>query len=139
MIGTVVVHSPDHLRAVFEAAERNRCVCRAVTAEWAGLAYGALYWAKATEQARKACPGADVAVALNCGDDAGRALAALRERWRYLVFLGDQAVAKKLADIAARQDAALVEEPDQQALDLEQTGDVVAALDAWMGARRRCK
>ncbi len=139
MNGTVVVHSPDHLRAVFEAAERNRCNCQAVTAEWAGLAYGALYWAKAAAQARDACPHADVSVVLHCGDDAGRALAALREYWPALVYTGDRAVAKKLADIAAQQGAILMAEPDQPLLDLEQTEDMAAALDAWMHKRRRCK
>lgn len=139
MIGTVIVHNPDQLRAVFKAAERNRCACQAVTSAWAGPAHGVLYWLKAEAAARTTHPLADVTVALHCGEDAGCALAALRERWRYLVFIGDDVVGKKIADIAVKQGAALIDQPGADALDLDQTDNPDAGLDEWMAARRRCK
>lgn len=139
MIGTVIVHNPDQLRAVFQAAERNRCACRAVTSSWSGPAHGALYWAKAAAALRTAQPHADVTVVLHCGRDAGLALAALREKWPHLVFDGDPAVVKKIADIAAKQGATLLEAPAVDALDIGRVPDADAALDAWMVERRRCK
>ena len=139
MIGTVIVHNPDQLRAVFQAAERNRYTCRAVTSAWAGPAHGALYWSNAEAALRATYPRADVTVALHCGDDAGQALAALREKWPCLVFDGNPVVTKKIADVAAEQGATLLEPPDPDALDIGQAADADATLDTWMTARRRCK
>ena len=139
MVDTVIIHNPDHLRAVFAAAARTRRALRAVTAEWAGIAHGALYWAKAVEHAHDAEPDAEVEVALHCGDDAARAQAALREGWKLILFSGNAVLTGKIADIAAQCEATLVAEPDDTALDLGNCADATAALTAWIAARRRCK
>ena len=139
MVDTVIIHNPDQLRAVFAAAVHAGFALRAVTAEWAGVAHGALFWAKAVEHARDAEPEAEVAVALHCGDDAARAQAALREGWKLILFSGNAVLTGKIADIAAQCEATLVPEPDDTALDLGDCADVAGALTAWIAARRRCK
>ena len=139
MVDTVIIHNPDQLRAVFAAAARARCALRAVTAEWAGIAHGALYWAKAVEHVREAEPNADVEVALHCGGDAGRAQAALREGWKLILFAGNTVLTGKIADIAAQYEARLVPDPDGTALDLGDCADAAAGLAAWIAARRHCK
>lgn len=138
MADTVIVHSPDHLRAVFDVAANSGCPIRAVIAEWAGVAYGALYWLKALDLARDAAPDAPVTVALHCGDDAAGAAAALREGWKQILFGGPPVVRAKIADIAAQQSATVIEPPDASALDLgRHPEDAAAAVAAWLA--KRCK
>jgi len=139
MVDTVIIHDLDHLRAVFDAARAGDRSILAVTAEWAGIAYGALYWAKAVELVRASAPDAVVDVALHCGDDAGRAQGALREGWKRILFTGTARVREKISDIASQQDADLIDEPDDTALDLGEMADAAAALEAWIAVRRRCK
>ncbi len=139
MVDTVIVHDPDHLGAVFDAASAANRPLLAITAEWAGIAYGALYWAKALEHLRASQPDASVEIALHCGDDAGRALGALREGWKRILFTGKARVRVKISDIASQQRAELIEEPDDTALDLGGTVDPAAAIEAWIAAGRRCK
>ena len=71
--------------------------------------------------------GADEAV-IDCGDDIGTAMAALRAGWTRLVFSGDEAMAHKLVDMAA-QLGATVTTGDSGAATLDLL-DVAEPLDA---------
>ena len=58
-----------------------------------------------------------VEAAIDCGPDAGVAMAALRGGWKHLIFRGDDRVRTKLADMAAQMDAKL-DDTAPDALDL---------------------
>ena len=139
MKAPIIVHDPDHLNAVFESAATLRVSIIAITAAWAGAAYGALYWVEAVAAAREKWPEADVVVALHCLDDAGRAMAALRMGWKRLVFTGGRQVRDKIIEQAAVLDAAVIAEPEGPVLDLGEHADPAAAVTAWIAAESRCK
>jgi hypothetical protein len=133
----VIVHGPDHLGAVFAVAEGGVPIT-ARTAPWVAAAYGPHALAEALAEARAAHPAAPVTVVLDCVDDAGLALAALRVGWRHIAFSGAPAVRAKLADIAEKAGASVVA-PVEGGLDLGEAEDARAALRAWRDAWRRCK
>jgi hypothetical protein len=69
---------------------------------------------------------------IDCGDEAGLVMAALREGCRRLAFSGSEEVAQKLADMAGQLGAELRHEtapPD--VLVLSPKGDARAAVLAW--------
>ena len=139
MKAPIIVHDPDHLNAVFESATALEVSMTAMTAAWAGAAYGALYWAEATAAARENWPDAEVVVALHCLDDAGRAMAALRMGWKRLVFTGERRVRDKIVEQAAAVDAAVFAEPEAPVLDLGEHADPGAVIADWIAAESRCK
>ena len=139
MKAPIIVHDPDHLNAVFESAATLRVPIIAITAAWAGAAYGALYWVEAVAAAREKWPEADVAVALHCLDDAGLAMAALRMGWKRLIFTGERRVRDKIVEQAAAVDAAVFAEPEAPVLDLGEHADPGAVIAEWIAAESRCK
>jgi hypothetical protein len=124
----VIVHGPDHIEAAFAAAESQACALDLLVAGWAGAAYGPLYLAEAVAQARARHPGAEVRVALDCADDAGLAMAALRCGWRRLVLAGRADVRARIAGMAEAAGAALVDPYRADALDLADESEPGAAL-----------
>ena len=139
MTPPIIVHDPDHLNAVFESATTLDVSMTAITAAWAGAAYGALYWDEAVAAARDRWPDADVSVALHCLDDAGRAMAALRIGWKRLVFTGERRVRDKIVEQAAAVDAEVFAEPEAPVLDLGEHAQASAAIAEWIAAESRCK
>jgi len=71
--------------------------------------WGAGYFAALAEEATAAEPGADAAFVLDCGEDAGAAMAALRAGVRALCYTGGAEVRARLADMAAQVGAALLD------------------------------
>lgn len=139
MKAPIVVHDLDHLNAIFESACTHGASVFAITAAWAGAAYGALAWAEAEAAARAQFPTADVTLALHCLDDAGRAMAALRMGWRRLVYTGDGAIRDKIAQQAAAVGGEIFAEPEGSVLDLAEHADPAAAIADWIGLESRCK
>jgi len=70
---------------------------------------------------------------IDCGDDAGAAMAALRGGWRRLIFSGRADVLVKLVSIAA-QTGASVEAAAPPALDLQDQDDPARACADWIAA-----
>jgi hypothetical protein len=69
-------------------------------------------------------------IVIDCGDDSGLVMAALRTGCRRLAFSGPAALSERLADMAAQQDALYRYE--------EHTGDVLL-LSPEDDARSRCR
>ena len=128
----VVVHGPDHIEAAFAAAEAQRRALDLVVAAWASAAYGPLYLAEAVAQARVRHPGAEVRVALDCADDAGLAMAALRTGWRRLALAGRADVRARIAAITEAAGAALIDPAGAPVLDLADESEPGAALARWL-------
>jgi hypothetical protein len=78
----VIVHGIDHARA----ALRPGFPVTLVSSRGAALFAGCLWWRALTDLARAEFPGVALADVLDCADQAGRAMAALRAGQRVLVL-----------------------------------------------------
>ncbi len=117
----IVIHSLDHAKAALAAAAAlNRPVTLA-SARGAGSQAGPAWFKAMIDQARASRPDVAVTAILDCGDEAGAVMAALRIGLRHLRFSGSEAVRAKLAAMgaifmpeaaAARLDLLGVKEPD---------------------------
>jgi hypothetical protein len=98
----VVVHSlAQAVAALNAAAERDRALVLA-SAPDAGIYAGPGWWKALVEAAGEAVPRARFSAILDCGGDAGAAMAAIRAGVEAIVFTGRTDVAARLADIAAQ-------------------------------------
>lgn len=133
----VIFHALDHARAAVTAAAEARTPLILRTAPGAAAYAGAGYLKAVVDRARAATPDAQVQAVIDCGDDAGLALAALRAGWGALRFTGAEDVRRRLAAIAAAKGARLLaEESGEEALDLCDSPDPEAACRAFFGPRR---
>jgi len=90
----VVVHDRVQAEAALEAAEELRCAIWLRSAPDAA-AYAGVGYLKALSEL------VDHEVVIDCGDDAGLVMAALRTGCRRLAFSGPAAVSQRLAEMAA--------------------------------------
>ena len=91
-------------------------------------------WFKAlVATAREAVPDARCSTLLDCGDNVGAALAAIRAEVEGIIFTGRPNVACRLADIARQHSVCLKMERPSDALDL--AGDFLASQEQ---VERRC-
>jgi len=88
------------------------------SAPGAGSYVGAGWFRELFAAAREAVPDAGCSSLLDCGDDAGATLAALRSEVEGVVFIGRADVARRLADIAAQHGVRFVTERPAPAIDL---------------------
>ncbi len=113
-----IIHSLAHaVAALNAAAEAGRPVILA-SAPAAGI-YGGPGWFRGMiAAARDAVPAAQCTALIDCGDDAGAAMAAIVAGIEGVVFTGRADVAARLAGIASRGGTSLVTAPPVAALDL---------------------
>jgi acyl-CoA reductase-like NAD-dependent aldehyde dehydrogenase len=104
----IVVYSLAEAVAALEAANGRETVL--VSAPDAGVYAGPGWWVGLTEAAREAVPAARFSTVLDCGEDAGAAMAAIRAGIEAVVFTGRTDVAERLAAIAAARGARLLTE-----------------------------
>ena len=96
----IIVHSLAHaIGAVKAAARAGRPIVLASAPE-AGVYAGPGWFRALVEAAHEAAPEARCSAILDCGDQAGAALAAIRAQVEGVVFTGRPDVARRLADIA---------------------------------------
>jgi delta 1-pyrroline-5-carboxylate dehydrogenase len=120
------------IAALSAAAEAGRTIVLASPAG-AGIYAGPGWFREVIRAAREAVPNARFRALLDCGEDAGAAMAAIRARIEAIVFTGRADVSTRLDDIAAQAGAALLTERPTALLDL---GKLFFADDE--GMRRRC-
>jgi hypothetical protein len=129
----IIVHSLAHaVAALGAAADRGRAIVIASAPE-AGIYAGPGWFRALVAAAREAVPAAQATALLDCGDEAGAAMAAIRAGIEGIVFTGRMDVAARLADIAGQRGAMLLTTRSQPALDLGTP--FFADADAL---RRRC-
>jgi hypothetical protein len=83
-----------------------------------GSYVGPGWFSAVIDAAREAVPDAQFLALLDCGDDTGAALAAIRSQIDGVVFTGRPDVARRLADIARQHGVRLFMEHPPFALDL---------------------
>jgi hypothetical protein len=136
---TVIIHSLEHARAVLAAAREARCRVTLESASGAGLAAGAAWFVALLELARGEFTEVGFEAVLDCGDEAGAALGALRAGVRRIRFRGSEEAARRLAGIAAQLGATIENGTPQSVLDLLGTtrpDEAARAFLAGNGAAR---
>jgi hypothetical protein len=129
----ITVHSLAQAVAALEISVAGGRAIVLLSARDAGIYAGPGWWAALIEAAREAVPTARCAALLDCGDDAGAAMAAIRAGVEAIAFIGRGDVAERLIDIASQRGCRLLTERPNPVLDL---ADLFFADDETL--RRRC-
>lgn len=87
-------------RAALEAARSQGRAVFLCSPPGAAAWLGAGWWAALQEKAHAEFPEVEFVLALDCGEDAGDAMAAIRAGVKALIFTGDNDAARKLGDMA---------------------------------------
>ena len=123
----IIVHSLGHAVAALKAAAAAGQRVTLLSARGAGGYAGPGWFRGLVDAAREAVPEAQCSALLDCGDEAGAAMAALRSGVEGLIFTGRADVAERLADIARQRGARFETARPGAALDLG--ADFFAAED----------
>jgi len=113
----IVIHSLVHATAALTAAARANRPVVLVSASGAGSYVGPGWFREVVSAARDAVPEASFSALLDCADDVGAALAAIRSQVEGVVFTGRADVACRLADIARQHGVTFVTARSAPALD----------------------
>ncbi|HEV8014294.1 MAG TPA: class II fructose-bisphosphate aldolase [Stellaceae bacterium] len=124
----IVIHSLDHARAALAAAGARGVPVILASAPGAALQTGPAWFKAVIDQAREEHPGVAVTAILDCGDQPGAVMAALRVGLTHLRFAGAAGLLPKLEAMGA----ILVAPPDS-VLDLLDVKEPEAACAAFLG------
>jgi fructose-bisphosphate aldolase class II len=128
----IIVHSLDHARAALAAAGALAVPVTLVSAAGAGAYAGPLWFKALIEAARQEHPEVEMSAVLDCAEEAGMALAALRAGLKQVRFSGTASQRARIAAIAASLGAALDGDAADAALDLVDARDPKAAALAFL-------
>ena len=128
----IIVHSLDHARAALAAAAALGVPVTLASAEGAGGYAGPLWFKALIEMAMSEQPGMAADSVLDCADEAGTALAALRAGIKRVRFTGRDDVRQRLAAIAAQLGAEIESGARPAALDLLDARDPARACRAYL-------
>lgn len=138
----IIIYSLEHARAALAAARSRRASVILRSAPDLAFSAGPAYFTRLAERARAEFPDVRCRFVLDCGDDPGVALGALRSGVRELAFAGRPEVAAKLGDIARRRGARVQWErgrasggPSTRTLDLLDARDPFKACLDWLAER----
>ena len=132
-LAVIIIHSLAQAIAALTAAARAGRPVALASAPNAGSYVGPGWFGALVVAAREAVPGARFSALLDCGDDVGAALAAIRSEIEGVVFTGRADVARRLADIAAQHGVRFETDRCATALDLGE--DFFASGDS---VKQRC-
>ena len=114
----IIVHSLAHATAALTAAARASRPVVLASAPDAGGYVGPGWFSALVTAAGEAIPEARFSAFLDCGDNVGAALAAIRAEVEGVIFTGRADVARRLADIAQQHRVQLETSRPAGALDL---------------------
>lgn len=134
MNARIVIHSLAHARAALVAATELDLPVTLTSAPGAAAYLGAPVFREMVAAAEREFPDADVTALLDCGDDAGLALNALRHGLKVIRLKAADPVLARVADIAGQLGATLDPTPDAPALDLLEAADPRQACRDWLRA-----
>jgi hypothetical protein len=130
----IIIHSLDQALAAAAAATALNLPLVLRSAPGAGSTVGVGWFAALGEALAERYPALSLTLILDCADEAGTAMGALRRGIRRIRFTGQPEVAAKLAAIASEQGAAL-DEDARPPLDLLGEADPEAACRRWLAAQ----
>jgi hypothetical protein len=114
----IIIHSLAQAIAALRAALKADRQLVLTSAPGAGSYVGPAWFGALVVAAREAVPDAHFSILLDCGDDVGAALAAIRSEIEGVVFTGRADVARRLADIAHQHGVRFVTDRPAALLDL---------------------
>jgi hypothetical protein len=124
----MVVHHLEQARAALAAAAEAGCAIQLRSAPGAAGYAGVGYLQALGEQAGQE-------LLIDCGDDAGLVMAALRTGCRRLVFAGSEEMRRRLGEMAEQLGAELIAAaPDPETLVLQPEDDAAALLRSRLRA-----
>jgi len=129
----IIIHSLFQATAALTAAARAGHPVVLVSAPNAGAYVGPGWFKALVAAAREAVSDARCSTLLDCGDNVGAALAAIRAEVEGVIFTGRTDVARRLADIARQHGVRFETERPPDALDL--AADIFASQE---DVERRC-
>ena len=124
----IIIHSLDHARAALAAAVACGKEVTLVSAPGAALQAGPGWFKAVIDQASEAYPQVAVTAILDCGDQPGAVLAALRLGLKHIRFDGPPEIRAKLAEMGA-----VLAEPPEAALDLLAVREPESACRTFLG------
>ena len=130
----IIVHSLGDARAALAAAAALGTRITLMSAAGAGCYAGPRWFLALVVAAAREFPGAHYDAVLDCADEPGAVLAALRAGCARVRYTGAAKIREKLAEIAAASGAALDGEAEFSALDLLGRRDAEAACRAFLAA-----
>src|SRR6516165_3889488 len=113
----IIIHSLGQAAAALKAAARAGRAVVITSAPGAGSYVGPGWFREVVMAARETVSGARFSALLDCADDVGAALAAIRSEVEGVVFTGRADVARRLADIARQHGVQFVTDRPAVALD----------------------
>ena len=114
----IIVHSLAHAVAALRAAAQTGHSVMIASAKGAGIYAGPGWFGALVEAARERVPEARCSALLDCADEAGAALAAIRSGVERVVFTGEEELARRLSEIARQHGVGLMRKRPAPALDL---------------------
>ncbi|MDH3242304.1 MAG: hypothetical protein OEO83_16745 [Alphaproteobacteria bacterium] len=133
---TFIVHDLVHTRAALSAAVRSGVKVRLLSAPGAAGFAGAGWFVAMVAAARAAEPGAASEAVLDCGREAGLALAAIRAGNEAIRLAAPTRVRARIQAIAAASGCRLLSGRRGPALDLLDATDPERAAALWLARRR---
>jgi hypothetical protein len=133
---TIIVHSLDHALAALAAAEETGIAIRLMSAPGAAAQGGAAWFCALTAEARAAHPLAKAEMVLDCGQEPGLALSAIRAGTKAIRIKAPARIREKIAAIATASGSQLITHDRARALDLLDARDPHREASAWLGRRR---
>jgi fructose/tagatose bisphosphate aldolase len=128
----IIVHSLDDARAALAAASALKTPVTLASAHGAGGYAGPLWFKAIVEAAAAEYPGAEMAAVLDCADEAGTVLQALRHGLKRVRFTGNAAALKRLRAIAGELGAMIETGRAPAALDLREVADPAGAARTYL-------
>lgn len=128
----IVIHTIAHARTALAAAADVGRPVTLVSAPGAAAYLGATVFREMVAAAARETPGATVTAMIDCGEDAGLALNALRHGLKAIRLRAGPAAMAAVADIAGQMGAVIDPAPEAPALDLLDRLDAPAACRAWL-------
>jgi hypothetical protein len=132
----IIVHSLAEARAAVAAAAALDVPVTLESAAGAGGYAGPLWFKALVDAAQAAHPEAAVSALLDCGDEAGTALGALRAGIARVRYSGPAETRARLAAIAAALGASLEDAGQGEALDLLEARHPEAAAREFLAGNR---
>ena len=129
----IIVHSLDHAKAALSAAAELDVPVTLLSAPGGAAYVGAAVFREMIAEAARIHPRVALTAVLDCGDNPGLALNALRRGITVVRLEATAAVRSRVADIAGQSGATLDDDGDG-ALDLLDTADFRGACLAWLAA-----
>lgn len=131
MSNAIIIHNLEHAEAALEAAQELDIQVTLISTAGAAATLGATVFRDIVARAAETFPNARYTAVLDCGDEPGLALGALRHGIKVVRISNGPELEEKLADIATQRGATVYTDSGDE-FDLHGMSNSVAACRAWL-------